>query len=336
MNALITGITGQDGSYLAELLLEKGYKVYGLVRRSSTSNFQRIESILSQINIIYGDITDYSSVRNCIIELTKNEGIYEIYNLAGQSDVKISFENSNYTYDVNFKGVLNIINSVLEINDKIKIYNACTSEMYGDTNNIPQNENTKFNPCSPYAISKYCSYTLCNSYRDNFNLFICNGILFNHESKRRGENFVTRKITLSLKNISNGIPLELGNLNSKRDWGHAKDYVYGMWLMLQHEKPDNYVLSTGIQKTVKQFIESSLYYIGKSITWEGKDEDEIGKDKHGNVIVKINKKYYRPNEVSNLLGDSSKARKILGWNTKLNFDDIVLEMVSSDYLNNRT
>ena len=321
--SLITGVTGQDGSYLAELLLDKKYKVYGTIRRNSLLHtYNRIDHINKEINLHYCDLNDSSSlinIFNIILQENKEYEVFEIYNLAAQSHVQISFDIPEYTNDINSGGTLKLLNIIkrLEQKDKnkIKFYQAGSSEMFGKVLETPQNENTPFNPQSPYACSKVYSHFIVNNYRDSYNIFACNGILFNHESPRRGYNFVTMKIINGIKDILNGKKefIELGNINSSRDWGHSIDYVYGMWLMLQQEKPDNYVLATGKTYTIREFIEESFKYKNIYIKWTGKGLDELGLDQNNNIRIKINKKYYRPSEVDLLLGDPSKAIKQLKW-----------------------
>ena len=329
--ALITGITGQDGSYLCEFLIEKGYKIYGIVRRNSTVyNYKNIDHIKNKLNLRYGDLTDGSSLFSVISEIinsNKDFIVLEIYNLAAQSHVKISFENPEYTSLVDGIGTLKILDCIRnfpeKIRKKIRFYQASTSEMYGAVLEIPQKETTPFNPQSPYACAKLYSHFLVKNYREGYNLFACSGILFNHESRRRGDNFVTKKIINYVKKINekgdlelnNSIePLRMGNINSKRDWGHAKDYVRGMWLMLQQDKPDDYVLAMGETTVVRDFIDKSFLKIGIKIKWEGEGINEKGYDSKTNVLlIEIDEKYFRPCEVELLIGDSSKARKILGW-----------------------
>jgi len=341
--ALITGITGQDGSYLAELLDSKGYIIYGIIRRNSNINTKRINHLYKyesdKLILKYGDLTDKSCIVNVLNTIQKKYGkkieVLEFYNLAAMSHVAISYEIPDYTTQVNSVGVLNILEAIKisPLKSKIKFYQASTSELYGDTNMIPQNEKTPFNPNSPYSISKLYAYHLTNSYKNAYDIFACNGILFNHESPRRGHNFVTRKITCGVANIISGKSncIYLGNLDSKRDWGHAKDYVMGMWLMLQQNKPDNYILATGRQYNIRQFVEKTFSKIGKIIGWEGDGLNEIGKDKDsGKIYIKIHPKYFRPNEVGNLLGDSTKAKNILGWKCNYDIDDLIKEMLISD------
>ena len=334
--AFITGITGQDGSYLAELLLQKGYIIYGILRRTSLFNTTRIDHIRDNIVLRYGDMTDGAALSKYLHDIIiKHHGMkqFEIYNLAAQSHVKISFEIPEYTADVDAVGTLKLLEIIrsfpMEIQKKTRFYQASTSELYGKVKEIPQNEKTPFNPLSPYATAKLYAYYIVTNYRDAYGLFACNGILFNHESRRRGDNFVTKKIIEGVKSIMNNKKkcIYLGNIDSKRDWGHANDYVYGMWLMLQQEAPDDYVLSTGKTYTVREFVERSFAYHSKNIHWEGEGLQEVGKigDK---IVVRIDKKYYRPNEVDLLLGDSTKAKEKLGWEAKYQLDDIIKDMFS--------
>ncbi len=337
--AFITGITGQDGSYLTELLLEKNYKIYGIVRRTSLLyTYTRLDHIRSKINLKYGDMTDSSCLSNYINEIinnNKNFEVMEIYNLAAQSHVRISFEIPEYTADVDGLGTMRILEIIRtlpeEIRNKIRFYQAGTSEMYGKVLKTPQSETTPFNPVSPYAAAKLYAYYMTKIYREGYGLYSVNGILFNHESPRRGENFVTMKIVNRVKSIFSGENtfLELGNIDSKRDWGHAKDYVKGMWLMLQQDKPKDYVLATGETYTVRKFVELAFKFKGYDITWEGEGLNEIGKDQDGIIRIKINEKYYRPCEVDLLLGDPSKAVSELGWIRK--FDS--LEKLIEDMFN---
>ena len=335
--AFITGITGQDGSYLAELLLEKHYKVYGIVRRTSLlySN-KRIDHIRKKITLKYGDMTDGAGLTNYIFTILGENmdfSVFEIYNLAAQSHVKISFELPEYTSVVDGIGTLKILEVIrslpVEIQKKCKFYQAGTSEMYGDVLEKPQKETTPFNPQSPYACAKVYAHYIVKNYREGYGLFACNGILFNHESPRRGKNFVTMKIINCIKEIQAGKReyMELGNIDSLRDWGHSKDYVRGMWLMLQQETPDDYVLATGKTTSVREFIEKSFEYIGDKISWEGTDLDEVGRDKNGIIRVKISPKYFRPSEVEYLLGDPSKAEKNLGWSREYDtLDKLIKDM----------
>jgi GDPmannose 4,6-dehydratase len=327
--ALITGITGQDGSYLAELLLNLGYKVHGIVRRSSTDNFNRIRHLLNNDNLWLhnGELTDSSSLNN-IVKLVQPD---EVYNLAAQSHVKVSFDSPMFTADADAMGVLRLLEAIRQagLANHTRFYQASTSEMFGNVQEIPQKETTPFYPRSPYGVAKLYGHWIVKNYRESYDMFACSGILFNHESPRRGENFVTSKIVLSLNNIARNKQdvLELGNLDALRDWGHAKDYVYAMWLMLQQDKPEDYVISTGEQHSVREFVELAGDYFDFNIVWEGKGVDEIGRDaKTGKVIVKVNPKYYRPAEVETLLGDSSKAIEELGWVRKRNFKDLVQDM----------
>lgn len=335
--ALITGISGQDGSYLSELLLEKEYVVYGIIRRHSNINTKRIDHIYHKLNLIYGDMTDQTSLQNVfdkIYQTHKDDKVevFEVYNLAAQSHVKVSFELPEYTGQVDAIGTLRILETILKspFKDKIKFYQASTSELYGKVLETPQTENTPFNPQSPYAIAKLYSYWIVKNYRDAYGLFACNGILFNHTSPRRGETFVCRKIAIGVADIFKGKTntLTLGNLNSKRDLGHAKDYVYGMWLMLQNKNPIDYVLSMGKTYSVKELVEMCFMTIKREITWEGEGSNEVGIDKETReVLVKVDEKYFRPCEVELLLGDSSKAQNELGWQPKYTTPQILREMV---------
>ncbi|MBR1376795.1 MAG: GDP-mannose 4,6-dehydratase [Bacilli bacterium] len=330
--ALITGITGQDGSYLAEFLLNKGYEVHGIVRRISISNTQRIDHIIDKLILHEGDLSDSSS----IVKIIKNVEPDEIYNLAAQSHVGVSFDAAEYTGDVDALGVLRILEAVhiLKLENKCRIYQASTSELYGKVEECPQNESTPFHPYSPYAVAKQYGYWIVKEYREAYNMFACNGILFNHESERRGENFVTRKITLAAGRIAEGLQdhLELGNLDSLRDWGYAKDYVECMWLILQNEKPDDFVIATGIQHTVRDFVEKTFKENGIDIRWEGTGIEEKGYDsKSGKMLVCVNPKWFRPTDVVNLLGDPSKAKKELGWNPqKTSYEELIHIMAIHD------
>lgn len=338
--ALITGITGQDGSYLAELLLEKNYQVWGILRRSSSINTNRIDHIFSNKNLIlrYGDLTDSSSLINIYFEIqNKNPNFerLEVYNLAALSHVKVSFELPEYSGNVNGLGTLRLLEAIriTGMLDKVRFYQASTSELYGKVHEIPQNENTPFHPRSPYGVSKLYAYWIVKNYREAYNMFACNGILFNHESKRRGPRFVTRKVTRGLGMILKGKREELllGNLDAKRDWGHAKDYVYGMWLILQQEKPDDFVLATNEQYSVRTFVEKAFALRGFTIKWEGEGINEVGYDeKTGRILIKISERYFRPSEVDTLLGDSTKARTKLNWKPQYSFDDLIKEMVEND------
>jgi len=333
--AFITGITGQDGSYLAELLIEKGYVVYGLVRRSSLFNRTRIENIINsrqgeQLSLVYGDLGDSSSL-NRLLEKIKPD---EIYNLGAQSHVSISFETPEYTCDVNGLGTLRLLDAIKDVGIDTKLYQASSSEFYGSVSEERQNEMTRFHPRSPYACSKAFAFYITQNYREAYNLFACNGILFNHESPRRGENFVTRKITLSFARMRFGMQekLVLGNLDAKRDWGYAKDYVEAMWLMLQREKPDDYVIATGETHSVREFAEECAKEFGFDIQWYGKGINEKGLDKKsGRTLIDISEKYFRKAEVDYLCGDSSKARKELKWRPTVNFKEIAKIMSEADY-----
>ena len=329
--ALITGITGQDGSYLAELLLEKGYKVHGIVRRASLINTHRIDHIYDSITLHYGDLTDSTNLVSVIQQVQPDE----IYNLGAQSHVKVSFEMPEYTGQTDALGTLRILEAVrlLGMESKTRIYQASTSEMFGLVQEIPQKETTPFYPRSPYGCAKVYGYWITKNYRESYGLYACTGILFNHESPRRGETFVTRKITRGLKAISEGKQnvLYLGNLNAKRDWGHAKDFVRAMWMMLQQEVPDDYVIATGKQYSVKEFVEKSAPYFGFDIEWYGSGLDEIGLDKKTKkTIIAVDPKYFRPSEVETLLGDSTKAKENLGWEPIINFETLVEDMCKNE------
>jgi GDPmannose 4,6-dehydratase len=330
--ALIFGVTGQDGSYLAEFLLEKKYQVHAVKRRSSSFNTERIDHLYNNKNfhLHYGDLTDAISI-NRLINLVKPD---EIYNLAAQSHVAVSFLIPNYTANVDALGCLNILEAIKSLNliNKIKFYQAGTSEMFGKVLEIPQTEKTPFYPRSPYGVSKVFSHWMTINYRESYKMFACNGILFNHESPRRGETFVTRKITIALSKIKLGLQkkLILGNLNSKRDWGHAKDFVEAQWLILQQKKPQDFVIATGKQYSVKEFINVAAKHLNIEINWKGKGINEKGYNKKGIVIIECNKKYFRPSEVETLLGDSKKARKLLNWKPKTSFKELVAEMVEND------
>lgn len=327
--ALITGITGQDGSYLAELLLEKGYMVHGIVRRASLINTARIDHIYDheRVQLHYGDLTDSANIIH-ILQQTQPD---EIYNLAAQSHVKVSFELPEYTGNVDGLGTLRILEAVriLGMEKKCRIYQASTSEMYGLVQETPQSETTPFYPRSPYGCAKVYAYWLTKNYRESYGMYACTGILFNHESPRRGETFVTRKVTRGLSRISVGEQkvLYLGNLDAKRDWGHAKDYVRAMWLMLQQDEPEDYVIATGKQYSVREFVERTAPYFGMTIEWHGEGEDEIGMDTHTKrTIIAVDPKYYRPAEVETLLGDPTKAKEKLGWEPEITFDELIEDM----------
>ena len=329
--ALITGITGQDGSYLAELLLEKGYEVHGIVRRASLINTHRIDHIFNKIKLHYGDLTDSTNIVRVIQKVQPTE----IYNLGAQSHVKVSFEMPEYTADVDAVGALRILEAVrlLGMEDKVRIYQASTSEMFGKVEEIPQRETTPFHPRSPYGVAKLYGYWITKNYREAYGMYACTGILFNHESPRRGETFVTRKITRALKAIRDGKQdvLTLGNLDSKRDWGHTKDYVRAMWMMLQQETADDYVISTAEQYSVRKFVEKCAPYFGMHIAWEGEGEDEIGIDTNTKkVVVRVSSRYYRPAEVETLLGDYTKAKTELGWEPEISFNQLVEDMCENE------
>jgi GDPmannose 4,6-dehydratase len=332
--ALITGITGQDGSYLAEFLLEKGYEVHGITRRISISNTQRIDHLIASnsIKLHDGDLSDGNSIVRIINEVQPDE----IYNLAAQSHVGNSFDVPIYTGDVDALGVLRILDAVhqLGLDKKTRIYQASTSELYGQVEEVPQNENTPFHPFSPYAVAKQYGFWMMREYRDAYGQFAANGILFNHESERRGETFVTRKITLAAARISQGLQecLYLGNLDSKRDWGYAKDYVECMWLILQQDEPDDYVIATGVQHTVREFATLAFKHVGIDIEWQGQGIDEKGIDKAtGKVVVAVSPDFYRPTDVVDLWGDPTKAKTKLGWNPqKTSYEDLVRIMAEHD------
>ncbi len=337
--ALITGITGQDGSYLAEFLLEKGYEVYGLFRRGSTNTTKRIEHLLEEraesderLHLVYGDMTDSMNLVRLVLKIKPDE----IYNLAAQSHVAVSFEEPEYTANADGIGVLRILEAVriAGLIEKTRIYQASTSELYGKVAEIPQKETTPFHPRSPYGVAKLYGYWITKHYREAYGMYAVNGILFNHESERRGETFVTRKITLAVANIVKGKQekLYLGNLNAKRDWGYAKDYVECMWLMLQQDQPEDFVIATGETRTVREFVEAAFACAGISIRWEGEDVLEKGIDtKTGKVLVEVSAEFFRPAEVDLLLGDPTKAREVLGWNPrKTSFEELVRRMVEHD------
>ena len=328
--ALITGITGQDGSYLAELLLEKGYEVHGIVRRSSLINTHRIDHIYDNPNLTlhYGDLTDATN----IIGVIKKTEPDEIYNLGAQSHVKVSFETPEYTGNVDGLGTLRVLEAVrlLGMEDKVRIYQASTSELYGKVQETPQTETTPFYPRSPYGVAKLYGFWIVKNYRESYGMHASSGILFNHESPRRGETFVTRKITRGLSRISVGLQdcLYLGNLDAKRDWGHAKDYARAMWLMLQQDEPDDYVIATGEQYTVREFVDRASNYFGMKIEWMGEGMDEVGYDWNTKrPVVKVSEKYFRPAEVESLLGDATKAKEKLGWEPEISFKELIEDMV---------
>jgi len=329
--ALITGITGQDGSYLAELLLSKGYEVHGIVRRASLINTHRIDHIYNKINLHYGDLTDSTNLVRVIQQVQPDE----IYNLGAQSHVKVSFEMPEYTGQTDALGTLRVLEAVrlLGMEEKTRIYQASTSEMFGKVQEIPQRETTPFYPRSPYGCAKVYGYWITKNYRESYGLYACTGILFNHESPRRGETFVTRKITRALKAIQEEKQsiLRLGNLNAKRDWGHARDFVEAMWLMLQQDIPDDYVISTGEQYSVREFVDKAAPYFGMNIEWRNEGLNEIGIDRNtGQLRIVVDEKYFRPAEVETLLGDASKAKENLGWKPKTTFDQLVKEMCENE------
>lgn len=338
--ALITGITGQDGSYLAEILLEKNYDVWGIIRRSSLINTSRIDHIFSRLTLKYGDLTDSSNLLFILSEIREKyidclERL-EVYNLGAMSHVKVSFEMPEYTCNVDGLGTLRLLKSLRNCNipnEKIRFYQASTSEMYGKVVEVPQKETTPFYPRSPYGVAKLYGYWITKNYRESYNMYACSGILFNHESPRRGHNFVTRKITIALGKILQGKQdkLVLGNLNSLRDWGHAKDYCYGMWKILQNETAEDFVMSTNEYHSVREFVEKAFALKGFNIKWKGEGINEIGYDENtGRELIFVSEKYFRPAEVDELLGDSTKARTELGWLPVYSFDDLVKEMVDVD------
>jgi len=336
--AFITGVTGQDGSYLTELLLKKGYVVHGVKRRSSSFNTQRIDHIYKDVNIHkkdfflhYGDMTDSTNLIHLIQKIKPDE----IYNLAAQSHVHVSFETPSYTANADALGTLRLLEAIriLGMEKNCKIYHASTSELYGKVQETPQTENTPFYPRSPYAAAKLYAFWIVKNYREAYDMFASNGILFNHESPVRGETFVTRKITMSVAKIAHNLEdcLYIGNLNARRDWGHAKDYVEGMWRIMQHDEADDFVLATGEAYSVREFIELAFNEVGINIEWQGNGTDECGADtRTGNILVKVDPRYFRPTEVDLLLGDCSKAKKLLGWEHKTSFPELVKEMVMED------
>ena len=325
--ALITGITGQDGSYLAELLLQKGYEVHGIVRRSSLINTHRIDHIYEKIHLHYGDLTDATN----LIGVIKKVEPHEIYNLGAQSHVKVSFETPEYTGQVDGLGTLRVLEAVrlLGMQDDVRIYQASTSELYGLVQEVPQKETTPFYPRSPYGVAKLYGFWIVKNYRESYGMHCSSGILFNHESPRRGETFVTRKITRGLSQISVGLQdvLYLGNLDAKRDWGHAKDFVEAMWLMLQQDEPDDYVIATGQQYSVREFVDKAAPFFGLNLEWQGEGLNEVAVDKISKrTVVAVDKKYFRPAEVESLLGDPTKAKEKLGWEPTTTFDQLVEDM----------
>ena len=328
-NALITAVTGQDGSYLAELLLEKGYNVYGIMRRKSVADYGNVEHIKDRINFIYADMTDIVSLINAM----RTSQADEVYNLAAQSFVGTSWEQPIATAEIDAVGVTNILEAIKIVKPEARFYQASTSEMFGLVQEIPQRETTPFYPRSPYGVAKLYGHWITKNYRESFDMYACSGILFNHESERRGKEFVTRKITDAVARIKLGVQdhLELGNMDSKRDWGHSKDYVKAMWLMLQQEVADDYVIATNETRTVREFVEIAFSHVGIEIEWSGVGVDETGKDKStGNTLVKINPKFFRPAEVDILIGDPAKADKNLGWTREISFSKLVERMVKND------
>ena len=327
--ALITGITGQDGSYLAELLLEKGYEVYGIMRRKSVVDYGNVDHIKDKLNFIYADMTDVVS----LIRAMRISQADEIYNLAAQSFVATSWEQPLATADIDALGVTNMLEAIRTVKPEARFYQASTSEMFGLVQEMPQKETTPFYPRSPYGVAKLYGHWITKNYRESYDMYACSGILFNHESERRGLEFVTRKITDAVARIKLGIQdhVELGNMDSKRDWGHSRDYVYAMWLMLQQDKADDYVVASGETHTVREFVELAFGHVGIEIEWKGQGVDEIGVDKAtGKTIVSINPKFFRPAEVEVLLGDPAKAEKVLGWKRNISFSQLVEGMVKND------
>ena len=328
-NALITGINGQDGSYLAELLLEKGYNVYGIMRRKSVVDYGNVEHIKDKIKFIYADMTDVVSLVNAM----KVSDAAEVYNLAAQSFVATSWEQPLATAQIDALGVTNMLEAIRMVKPSCRFYQASTSEMFGLVQEIPQKETTPFYPRSPYGVAKLYGHWITKNYRESYDMFACSGILFNHESERRGKEFVTRKITDAVARIKLGVQdhVELGNMDSKRDWGHSKDYVYAMWLMLQQDKPDDYVVATGETRTVREFVETAFAKAGIEVEFSGEGVNEIGKDKAtGKVVVKVNPDFFRPAEVDILIGDPTKADTVLGWERQIKFDELVERMVKND------
>ena len=328
-SALITGITGQDGSYLAELLLEKGYEVYGIMRRKSVVDYGNVEHIKDKIKFIYADMTDLISLINAM-NISQAD---EVYNLAAQSFVATSWEQPLATAEIDAVGVTNMLEAIRNTKPECRFYQASTSEMFGLVQEIPQRETTPFYPRSPYGVAKLYGHWITKNYRESYDMYACSGILFNHESERRGKEFVTRKITDAVARIKQGIQdhLELGNVDSKRDWGHSKDYVMAMWLMLQQENADDYVIATNETRTVREFVEKSFSYVGIDILWQGEGINEVGIDKETNkTVVKINPKFFRPAEVDILLGNPEKAEKELNWKREISFEQLVERMVKND------
>ena len=331
--AFITGVTGQDGSYLSEFLLEKGYTVYGMCRYCSEKKRSRLAHLASnpEFHLLEGDLTDTARI-NSIINSFEQYDSLEVYNLGAQSHVKVSFDQPEYTANVDALGTLRLLEAIRQcgFTNRIRFYQAGTSEMFG-ASKPPQNETTPFYPRSPYGVSKLYAYWIVKNYRESYSMYACTGVLFNHESERRGEEFVTRKVTLGLAEyMKTGKVLELGNLDSARDWGHAQDYVEGMWMMLQREYPDDFVIGTGETHTIREFVELAAKTAGLSLTWSGKGVDEEGRDHNGNIVIRINQEYYRPTEVDNLRADPSRARLILGWSQSISFQELVKRMMESD------
>lgn len=328
-SALITGVTGQDGSYLAELLLEKGYEVYGIMRRKSVVDYGNAEHIKDKIHFIYADMTDLTS----LVHAMRISDADEVYNLAAQSFVGTSWEQPLTTAEIDALGVTNMLEAIRIVKPEAHFYQASTSEMFGKVQEMPQTEKTPFYPRSPYAVAKVYGFWITKNYRESYNLFACNGILFNHESERRGKEFVTRKITDAVARIKLGVQdhVELGSLDAKRDWGHAKDYVKAMWLILQQEQPDDFVIATNETRTVREFAETAFKHVGIDVEWSGVGVDEIGTDKAtGKVVVKVNPQFFRPAEVEVLLGNPAKAEKTLGWEREISFSELVKRMVEND------
>lgn len=328
-SALITGITGQDGSYLAELLLEKGYKVYGLMRRKSKVDYGNIEHLVGKVNLIYADMTDVTS----LIAAMRESQADEVYNLAAQSFVATSWDTPLGTAEIDALGVTNMLEAIRAVKPEARFYQASTSEMFGLVQAVPQSETTPFYPRSPYGVAKLYGHWITKNYRESYDMYACSGILFNHESERRGLEFVTRKITNAVARIKLGLQdhVELGNMSAKRDWGHSKDYVYAMWLMLQQEAPDDYVVSTGETHEVREFVDLAFKAAGIDLEWSGEGVDEIAKDKAtGKVVVKVNPQFFRPAEVDLLLGDPTKAATKLGWKREVSFQELVERMVKND------
>jgi GDPmannose 4,6-dehydratase len=327
--ALITGITGQDGSYLAELLLEKGYNVHGIIRRSSSPNLDRISHLVGKIVLHEGDLGDSSSSKKIVQKSNPDE----VYNLGAMSHVKVSFEMPEYTADVDAVGVLRLLDAIKSHNPKIRFYQASTSELFGKVAEVPQSESTPFYPRSPYGVAKLYAYWIVVNYREAYGMYACNGILFNHESPRRGETFVSRKITLAATKIAAGLQEKvlLGNLDAERDWGYAKDFVEGMWLMLQGERAEDFVLATGETSTVRKFVELAFLQLGMNISWVGKGLEEKGVDQNGIVRIEISPEFFRPAEVDLLIGDAAKAKNKLGWKAQTSLDELVKMMIQSDW-----